>query len=138
MSETTGIDALLEKRAQYVKNIGDIDAELTSIRTKISKALGDQTPAAPKLGRKPRAAGTTPKATRAPRAARNGQMTVNDAILQSVNKQTGTSIDDIAKSVAKLRGGEVNRKGLGVALSQLKSKGKITNKGLERGFYKLA
>jgi hypothetical protein len=65
-------------------------------------------------------------------------MTVNDAILQSVNKQTGTSIDDIAKSVAKLRGGEVNRKGLGVALSQLKSKGKITNKGLERGFYKLA
>ena len=138
MSETTGIDALLEKRAQYVKNIGDIDAELTSIRTKISKALGDQTPAATKLGRKPRAAGTTPKATRAPRAARNGQMTVNDAILQSVNKQTGTSIDDIAKSVAKLRGGEVNRKGLGVALSQLKSKGKITNKGLERGFYKLA
>jgi hypothetical protein len=71
-------------------------------------------------------------------ASSGGATTVNDAILQFVNKQTGTSVDDIAKSVAKLRAGEVNRKGLDVALSQLKSKGKITNKGLERGFYKLA
>jgi hypothetical protein len=137
MSDTTGIDALLEKRAEYLKHVAEIDTQLADIRAKIAKALGDDAPTVPKAPRKPRAAaaGAMPTSTRAPR---DGQMTVNDAILQSVNKQTGTSIDDIAKSVAKLRGGEVNRKGLGVALSQLKSKGKLTNKGLERGNYKLA